>query len=248
MGPTPPVTIVVPHYGADHTTADALYARSLAVGLRNRGCTVFVVTPCFSNGNSLGIKTIDDIDVYHCPRLIPTLHPLDTVASVLTRSLPGSTLLSKAYMFARGPVLSRITWRSVLNPRALDLVVFISLYSTLTLHGLPCVRHRSILVPMIDNEPRVAARWARKLLAMPQAIVVRSVAERDAIQRGLSPGSSPPVVLFEPHTDASKEGNAQSAEWRHYEQAARALMTGGSVASALTNGIPAPSCNPTGNT
>jgi glycosyltransferase involved in cell wall biosynthesis len=182
-------TFVIGRYGEAILGGGEKHARDVAERLAARGHDVRVLTTCatsyqtWRNELRLGRSTLHGVEIVREPVLVGRLRPLDDVTKWIASRLTGVRALGRLWAVAQGPTAPSLVDRLEGEAASRDLLIFFSLLSGLTFDGLARVGARSVLVPLVHEEPPIYTRIARETLARPAALLVNTEEEWRRIAR-----------------------------------------------------------------
>lgn len=180
-------TFVIARYGRDLLGGAERLARNVAGRLASRGHDVRVLTSCarsyatWANDYPPGPSLEDGV---HIERYVVTRRRLPgvNVLKFFSSSLPRSSLVSRAWIRAQGPVVPELLERLPAEARERDVLVFLQLLTYTTLFGTPSVAEKCALVPLVHEERGIETELARLTLALPRALLVNTPEEADIIR------------------------------------------------------------------
>lgn len=194
-------TIVIARYGDQVLGGAEKHARDVAEHLVARGHGVRVLTTCASsyatwqNDLAPGIETLRGVEIVRFPVWRRRASGVDDAIKWVASALPGVRPLTRLWAAATGPEVPPLIARLPEEARQRDLLVFFSLLSTFAFDGLPSVRARSVLVPLVHEEPPIYTRLARDTLALPRALLVNTEEEWRRIVRAARGAVAPGAVV-----------------------------------------------------
>lgn len=193
-------TFVVSRYGETILGGAEAHCREVAERLAARGHDVRVLTTCsrsyrtWSNELPAGASELHGVRVERHPVRLGRVRPLDEITKRVASRLRGSRRLGQLWAWMQGPYAPGLLQRVREEGRDRDAVVFFSLLLLQTFLGLKQARERSVLVPLVHDEPPTYTRVAREALSQPRAIIANTEEELERI-RSIVAGPMPPAAI-----------------------------------------------------
>jgi glycosyltransferase involved in cell wall biosynthesis len=195
LRPGPRIGLVVQRYGAEVNGGAEAHCRMLAERLvrssRVSGLRVF--TSCaldhvtWRNHYPPGLSLVGGVEVERFPVPVPHIPVADGLLSFLAAGpLRGrSRALDRLWLLAQGPVVSGLPPRLAEVRSAYDAFVFFTYRYYPTVHGLPLVRNRAILIPTAHDEPALRLGIFDELLRLPRAFAFNTPEEAALVEARL---------------------------------------------------------------
>lgn len=185
------LAFVVQRYGAEVNGGAELHCRMLAERLARRGDvqSVKVLTTCaqdyesWRNEYPAGPSRLNGVEIERFATRLPRQGWLQDVATVLGKLGPARAALDRLWLWSQGPVAPGLLRHLREAGHEHDVFVFFTYLYHPTVHGLPLVPGKRLLIPTAHDEPAIRRSVFRRVFELPEAIAFNSVEERELVLR-----------------------------------------------------------------
>ncbi len=194
----PHVAVVVQRYGDVVGGAEA-HARMLAAHLKP-SFELTVLTTCardhltWQNDFRPGRQRLDGVPVVRFPVARPRQMRAFNRLSRARFGAPQDLLAEEHWLAEQGPLCPALLEHLADSGARYDAFIFFTYLYAPTVHGLPLVASRSLLVPTAHDEPALAFRVFDALFRAPRALMCNTP-EEAALIRGRFPDAAPAQVV-----------------------------------------------------
>ncbi|HVY29335.1 MAG TPA: glycosyltransferase family 4 protein [Polyangiaceae bacterium] len=185
------IAFVVQRYGAEVNGGAELHCRMLAERLARRDDvqSVTVLTTCakdyesWRNEYPAGNSQLNGVQVERFETRLPRQGWLQDIASYAGTLGLAQHALDRLWLWSQGPVAPGLLRRLAEVASQHDVFVFFTYLYHPTVHGLPLVPGKRLLIPTAHDEPAIRRSVFRAVFELPEAIAFNSVEERELVQR-----------------------------------------------------------------